>query len=230
VEVYVGKAMTITVMQIKSEEAEPWCKRKHYARRVPGITFAFGLYNDRILEGVVTYGSPPTPAVAQGMFADESMSGLVIELNRLCLDTQLKNAASIIVGRSLALLPRPKCVVSYADTGVGHIGYIYQATNFLYTGAVTAHDAEYIVNGVKTHARTLTARGITEPKKWARDNKVEMVLPKPKHRYIYLCGSRAEKQKMMKNLNYKILAEYPKGDSRRYDASAKIQTQGVLFV
>ena len=29
---------------------------------------------------------------------------------------------------------KPKIVVSYADTSKGHVGYVYQATNFIYTG------------------------------------------------------------------------------------------------
>jgi hypothetical protein len=32
------------------------------------------------------------------------------------------------------MLPKPTIVVSYADTAMGHIGYIYQASNFLFTG------------------------------------------------------------------------------------------------
>ena len=39
-----------------------------------------------------------------------------------------------LVGRSLRLLPKPSVVVSYADTAQGHVGYVYQAANFIYTG------------------------------------------------------------------------------------------------
>jgi hypothetical protein len=58
----------------------------------------------------------------------------VIELNRLCLRYNRKNEASFLVAKSLSLLPKPKIVVSYADTAQGHQGVIYQATNFLFTG------------------------------------------------------------------------------------------------
>lgn len=220
----------ISVFQIKSEEAEPWCKRRHYARRVPAISFAFGLYNGGKLEGVVTYGPTPTPAVTQGMFSNETLAQHVVELNRLCIDSKIKNAASILVGRSLDLLPKPKCVVSYADTAQGHIGYIYQATNFFYTGAVTAHDSEYIINGKKTHARTLTAQGITAPKEWAKENNIEIVKPKPKHRYIKFCGTLAQIRKMRGALKYPILSQFPKGETRRYDMGQSLPTQGVFFV
>lgn len=222
--------MDVSVFQIKSEEAEPWCRRKHYARRVPPISFAFGLYINRQIEGVVTYGSLSTPQVRNGMFKNDAFGENIIELNRLCIDSKLKNAASILVGRSLALLPKPAAVISYADTGQGHIGYIYQATNFLYTGAVTSHDSEYLVNGKKVHPRTLAAQGITAPKEWASKNGIEVVKPNPKHRYVFFCGSKSDRRKMLAALIYSIVSEYPKGDIRRYDCGADVQTQGVLFI
>lgn len=218
--------MPISVIQIKSEEMEPWAKRRHYAKRVPNISYAFGLYIHKELSGVISYGSPPTPQIKNGAFSDPAIP--IIELNRLCLDTPLKNAASILVGRSLKLLPGPSAIISYADSAQGHVGYIYQATNFLYTGAVTAHDSEYLVNGKKVHPRTLAAQGISNPVGWARENNIEQVKPLPKHRYVYFVGTRRERQYMRECLIYPILP-YPKGDVRRYDASGDVPIQGILF-
>ncbi len=221
--------MTVTVFQIKSEEAAPWCKRRHYARRIPPITYAFGLYVNEILEGVVTYGSLSTPQVRNGMFEDDAFGENIIELNRLCIDSEISNAATVLVGRSLKLLPKPKVVVSYADTNQGHIGYVYQAANFLYTGAVTAHDSEYLVHGKKVHPRTLAANGITAPKEWAKENGIEIVRPQPKHRYVYLHGSLAERRQMRRKLKYPLVGPYPKGPTRRYELGTPVPTQGVLF-
>jgi len=215
------------VKPIKSDEARPWLMHKHYAKRCPIIFHAYGLFNDKELVGVVTYGPPPTPAIKQAIFGGE-MQEVVLELNRLCVDSEQKNASSILVSGSLSMLPRPSCVVSYADTGQRHIGYIYQATNFLYTGAAVAHDSEYIVSGKKVHARTLASRGITSPKKWAKENDVEEVKPKAKHRYVYFVGSKTQRQRMQKMLAYEI-EQYPKGETVRYDASAKVATQVHLI-
>ena len=44
------------VLPIKSEESYPWLLQKHYAKRIPQIMYAFGLYDDEHLVGVVTYG------------------------------------------------------------------------------------------------------------------------------------------------------------------------------
>jgi len=214
------------VQSIKPFETEPWLLRKHYAKRMPLIQFAFGLFEDRILIGVVTYGSPSTPQIANGIWKMEKFQ--ILELNRLCIESNTKNAASFLVGRSLRLLPTPTAIISYADGLKGHIGYVYQSTNFIYTGAVTAHDSEYMVNGIKTHPRSLAARGITSPAKWAADNGYERIHAKPKHRYVYFCGNRSEKNRMLNSLAYPI-ENYPKGKTNRYDAGGIVETQSLLF-
>ena len=49
-----------------------------------------------------------------------------------------------------------------------------------------------------------------------------------KHRYFYFLGSKTERRKMKQALPYPI-QPYPKGDNTRYDASYKINAQGLLF-
>jgi hypothetical protein len=194
---------------------------------MPCVQYAFGLFEDNVLRGIVTYGPPPTPAIKQAIFGGE-MQDIVFELNRLCIDTPIENAASILIGRSLGMMPKPSCIVSYADGGQGHVGYIYQATNFMFIGSVTAHDCEFEVNGVKTHGRALTDRGITNHIEWAKANNVKMIKPMPKNRYVFFCGDRRQKRQMLSALKYPV-EPYPKGESRRYDASATVQIQGVMF-
>lgn len=214
----------ITVHAIQTAEAEPWLLRKHYARRLCSITYAFGAYRGAELIGVITYGMPASPSLCDGVCGVEYRDR-VIELNRLCCENS-KNIASILVGRSLQMLPKPLIVVSYADTGQGHVGYIYQATNFIYTG--------------KTDAGRKTPRAdrISESGKHGRhqgrlnggevDTTIQLVYRKPKHRYVFFCGDRRSKREMREALKYPI-EPYPKGDSIRYDASSPVQTQMRLF-
>ena len=121
------------VLPIKSFEVEPWLLEKHYAKRIPNIVHAFGLYEDKNLIGVITYGLPASNNLCRGVCGDE-WSDKVIELNRLCLLNNEKNQSSFLVSNSMKLLPKPTIVISYADNAQGHVGYVYQATNFLYTG------------------------------------------------------------------------------------------------
>ena len=52
------------------------------------------------------------------------------------------------------LLPNPRIVVSYADTEQEHIGVVYQATNFLYTG-LSDKRTEWRLRGSNLHSKTV---------------------------------------------------------------------------
>ena len=46
-----------------------------------------------------------------------------------------------------------------------------------------------------------------------------------KHRYIFLVGNKREKRQMLKKLKYPIIAQYPKGESKKYDIDDPHQIQ-----
>jgi hypothetical protein len=208
--------MTLTVRAIQNWEAEQWVLRKHYAKRMPPISFAYGLYEGVDLIGVVTYGFPASRALCRGLCGDQWVDH-VLELNRLVLADNAKNYASVLVGRSLRLLPKPRIVVSYADTAQGHVGYVYQATNWLYTGLSAKRYDSKMPDGETRHSRTLG---------WIKG--AELVERSRKHRYVFFLGSKKQIKQFREILNYPI-EPYPKGETRRYDASAAVETQMLLI-
>lgn len=222
--------LAITVRTIMPSEAEPWLLYRHYARRVCPISYAYGVYRGTALIGVITYGTPSSAPLRKGLCGG-TWSDKVLELNRLCCENS-KNIASILVGRSLRMLPKPRIVVSYADIGQGHVGYIYQATNFIYTG-LSAKRTDWKLKGQEhLHGATVAdmSRGQENRAAWMREkfgDAFYLSERSRKHRYIYLCGNKREKKQMMADLNY-FIEPYPKGDSRKYDASAQIQTQQIF--
>ena len=206
-----------TVESIKSQETYDWLLYKHYAKRIPSISYAFGLYKNKILKGVCTYGSPASNPLCVGVCGNE-YSRYVIELNRLCVNDNLpKNTLSYFVSKTLKLLPKPKIIVSYADTAQNHNGYIYQATNWIYTGK-TQERTDIGTNDGK-HSRHYDKN---------LDYKLNRLFRSSKHRYIMFLGSKSEKKKMFNKLNYKI-HKYPKGQNKNYDTSYKPIIQGKLF-
>lgn len=217
----------ITVTEVSSAEVEPWLLNRHYARRLCPISYAFGAWQETKLVGVVTYGTPLSSTLRSGVCGD-AWKHCVLELNRLCCDS-VKNLASILVGRSLSMLPKPSIVVSYADTKQGHVGYIYQATNFLYTG-LSANVKDWAIKGLEhLHNATIgdETRGMQNRTAFMREKYGDAFYLKErsrKHRYVYFCGNNKQKKQMKNALKYTI-EPYPKGDTRRYDASAKIDTQ-----
>ena len=212
----------MNVIPIDKATAELFVKQKHYSRRASVFWAAFGLEIGGKIEGVVVYGQP-SPAVQKHAFRDRDFR--LYELSRLVVQTTERNAASILVGRSLQMLPAPCAVVSYADTEQGHSGIIYQATNWTYTGATVSHDHLYMVDGERVHPMTLRDRGIFDPKRWAKENGIETVKPSPKHRYFFAVGDRRERRSIMARLAYPVIAEYPKSDQRRYDDGPTISVQ-----
>ncbi len=205
----------VDVVSIDKKTAERFIVAQHYSHRAPIFWAGFGLVVDGMIDGVVVYGQPSAP-VQRHAFSDRDFR--LYELARLVVQTTMRNAASILVGRSLQMLEQPNAVVSYADTEWGHAGVIYQATNWLYTGATKSHDHAYLVDGKRTHPMTLRDRGITDPKRWAKENGIVTVSPMEKHRYFFLNGTRAQKKKMRASLRYPVLPSYPKLDKVMYDS------------
>jgi hypothetical protein len=224
---YGKESNAMKVLPIKNEETYPWLLQKHYAKRIPQIMFAFGLYEENELIGVVTYGIPASPSLCMGICGKE-YSDKVLELNRVCLQNNDKNQASYLVANSIKLLPKPSIVVSYADTGQGHVGYVYQATNFLYTG-LSANRVDWTVKGLEhKHSKTLSDGMTLESIKEKYGDDFYYIERSRKHRYIYFHGTKTDKKILMSKLMYKV-EPYPKGDSNRYDAGDRVITQQLLF-
>lgn len=202
------------VVSVSKALAEQFVTSKHYSRRASIFWAGFGLEIHGQIEGVVVYGQP-SPPIQRSAFKGRNFR--LYELSRLVIQTPEKNAASFLVGGSLRALEAPCAVVSYADTEHGHCGFVYQATNWVYTGSTVSHDHAYIVDGKRVHPITLRDRGISDPKRWAKENGIETVKPMPKHRYFYLCGTKRQRAEMLEKLAYPVINAYPKCDPRRYD-------------
>lgn len=213
--------MTWTVEPLTKKQADFIITRRHYSRRAPVFWEAFGLVDeDGFIDGVVVYGQP-SPSISKHAFEDRDFR--LYELARLVIQTSKPNAASFLVGRSLRMLSeQPNAVVPYADSEWGHVGIVYQATNWIYTGATKSHDHAYLVDGQRLHPMSLRDRGITNPKEWAKENGIQTAPPMEKHRYFFLNGTPRQKKAMLAKLRYPVIGQYPKGDKRTYDAGEHI--------
>jgi hypothetical protein len=203
-----------SVKSIDNYITHDWILNKHYAKRIPSISYAFGLYDGIILTGIMTIGKPASPSLCDGICGKKN-SKYVYELNRLCVNEGLeKNTLSFFVSQCLKIIKENMILVSYADVGMNHHGYIYQATNWIYTGASKERTDIGIEDG--SHSRHY-------------DKNIDYSIRKfrsSKHRYIFFIGK--SKKQLAKSLNYKI-KPYPKGDNKKYDASYNPIFQIELF-
>lgn len=208
------------VIKINKKQADEWVRKKHYSKRPSIFWKGFGLVIDGRIEGIVVYWQP-SPPIQRYAFRDRDFR--LYELSRLVIQTDTKNAASFLIGNSLKMLERPCAVVSYADSNFNHCGYVYQATNWIYTGATKSHDHMYIIDGKRMHPMSVRDKyGVTDLKKWARDNGIKTEAPKKKHRYFYICAKGKARKEILDKLKYEVIDQYPKTEPNRYDDGEEI--------
>jgi len=204
-----------TTRRIDKATAKTVIEKLHYRKTLGIFWEGFGLYEGDKLVGVVCYGQPSAP-IQKHAFKDRNFR--LYELTRLVVDVGLTNCASMLISDSLKLLnEQPSAVVSYADTAQGHVGIVYQASNWLYTGATKSHDKLYMIDGKAIHPMTLRDQmGVTNPTLWAKTNGVVTAPPQLKHRYFYFNGNKYQRKNMLSKLAYPAVAPYPKAAKTRY--------------
>jgi hypothetical protein len=215
-----GATPTPALQQIKVKPvpfsmARQLLVREHYLHSFPGGTkLAFGAFVGTRLLGALTLGAGPANAysLVEGATPDDCLA-----LTRLWLSDELpKNSEGRFLGVVLRFLKRHtnlKFLVSYADPSQGHLGTIYQATNWIHTGLSQATPLYDIGNGRHYHSRTLShafgSHGLAHFQRHGID--VKLVPQKAKHRYLYFLDSTWRER-----LRVSVLA-YPKREESSED-------------
>lgn len=188
-------------LKIEYKEAIDFLLPRHYSGRKPNIKFAFGVFcNDNLL-AVCTFGKPASNTLCDGVCGKEN-SKYVYELNRLCRVDEYEKPLSEFVGWCLRQLKKENLIiVSYSDTGMNHNGYIYQATNFIFTGQTKQRLEFHVENGHSRHGNK---------------NSGYRKIRTAKNRYVYFCAKdKRQKKRWTESLRYKICS-YPKKENANY--------------
>ena len=201
------------------EAAKHAVMRWHYSRQMPKCKLVkIGVWEQGKFSGCIIFGLGANRHLASpfGLQSTE-----VVELVRVALGPGRKQPTSRCIAIALKLLrqqsPNLRLVVSYADSGQGHIGTLYQAGGWLYLGASTQ---SYIrVKGTIEHPRTLYDRygrqGQSIP--WLRqhvDPRAERVAMAPKHKYVFPLDKNLRRQMSAQALPYpKNAAEVTRSDA-----------------
>ena len=222
----------LSIREIDRKIAKEMIVKNHYSHRWTKVSVALGLFYsdgsshkffdepDEKLIGTICYGDPI------GRHSGASISTEIprenaYELVRLFIyDGYGSNIESYLIGKSFKWLrknkPNIKGLISYADPQEGHVGTIYQATNWIYQGnRIRPNDSwlfKWEEDGEWQHGRTIfpyygtndieKLRGLVPKDFWV---KKEL----RKHRYVYLLGSKSEIRKARKGLKHPQLT-YPK--------------------
>jgi len=197
------------IKRIESNQTKGFILNKHYAQRMPSISYAYGLFIDGKLEGILTIGKPASNSLCEGICGKEYKEK-VFELNRLVINEGLpKNTLSHFVSQVLKDLKQEDLIlVSYADEGMNHKGFIYQATNWIYTGKTNDRTDKYVPGG--KHSRHYDDK-YNHLRKYRTS----------KHRYVYFTNKKNRK-KYLEIMNYDV-QDYPKGELGRYELGDRMK-------
>lgn len=181
--------------------------QNHYAQKMPTATiYMFGLFKntDHILVGVMTFSHPV------GSKIQHDCPFPIIELTRIALINNEKNLVSWWMSRCFSFLQKPVLLISFADANKNHVGFVYQATNWIYSG-LSSINFNYIYHGKRVHHRTLGDK--------QRKN-LEIADPDqvPKYRYFYPLGSKKQRKEMIEYVKNRFgIFPYPKSDNQYYE-------------
>ena len=198
---------THRVLAIPYKEAKAAILANHYLHRMGSCSWAYGLYDEGRLAGVVTFGSPVSSTLCRGVCGPDEAPNLT-ELTRLWIeDGQPWGTASWFVARAMRQVPK-SVIVAFADPSVGHHGGVYQALNFVYTGLGPPRKRWFDPAHPNAHThRSATSRAANQT---LRDEGRLLYIPAvQKHRYVFFQGRR--KRTLREKLRYPVLA-YPKPD------------------
>ena len=137
------------------------CLEFHYAKRIPPVVMAFSVFMQSKFCGVVIYSHGASARIGSPFYGLDQRA--ILELVRVALNgKQGKNGTSEILSISIRLIkrlmPQIKLLVSFADPIQDHVGIIYQATNWIYTGREKNPGPRYSLNGESIHAMSVNAK------------------------------------------------------------------------
>ena len=176
------------VRPIPHSVARELLMRGHYLHSMPGGTrLSFGVFMAARLMGALTLGVGPKLGhrLVEGAMAEDCAT-----LTRLWLSDELPaNSESRVIGvvlRSLARHTSLKFLLAYADPAKGHVGTVYQATGWVYTGLSSPMSVYDLGDGVLRHSRSLGySFGSHSVKHFqASGVPIKAVTQSSKHRYI----------------------------------------------
>jgi hypothetical protein len=197
----------IQVKPVAVSVARKLIERGHYLHSLPGGTcLLFGVFIGSSLLGALTFGVGPTNAY---LLIQDAKPDDCLTLTRLWLSDALpRNSESRVLGivlRNLKQHTKVKFLVSYADPAQGHLGIIYQATGWLYTGLSEAMPLYDVGDGKLRHSRSLSHTfGTHSVQHFARYGIAVKLAPQSaKHRYVYLLDPTRQHRLMAPVLPFK---------------------------
>lgn len=200
------------IREISKEKALEMVRLYHYSSTLPKINkYYLGFYLNGELVGMMTlgYGTRPLHTIKKLFPTLESKDYL--EIGRMCMTEEMpRNSESQMIKQTIKWLKKNhkeiKILLTWADGMVGKVGYVYQASNFIYCGYSVGE--MYMKDGIKIHPRSMKSLLVKDGEK---DNRITVrptneqmkelnirYYKGKQYEYIrFLCG-KTEKKRLLK--------------------------------
>jgi hypothetical protein len=201
----------MTVGPVAASDVQEFAHRYHYTGVGNNANWRWGLWHGAVLLGIVSYNLP-TRSVCASVFGAEHLRR-IWHMGRLALaEDAPRNSESRLIGGSLRAITREHpevwAVLTYAATDVGHIGYVYQATNALYTGMSDERSVRYYTDqGGQRRGTHLDGTFVNASR--AAELGWQLQQGGRKHRYVYILGTKRQRRQRLAMLRLPSLP-YPK--------------------
>lgn len=215
-----------TVKEISKNEALTMIRKYHYSNTLPKINKHFlGFFLKEELVGVVTLGWGTRPRhTIQRIFPSLDTKDY-LEIGRMCMTDEMpRNSESQMLSQMVKWIkkniPEVKVLFTWADGMLGKVGYVYQASNFIYAGY--SGGEMYMKDGVKIHVRQMKGFLVPEGKKdtriTVRPTKEQMKqygiihFRGKQYRYLLFLCRKKEKKRLLKECRIELGNPRPKND------------------
>ena len=200
-----GDVRKTRIAPISRAQAEDFLARFEILGNVGLGVWHWGLLFEHRLLSVITFGTTCFGG-RRGWIARVG-NAFDMRVLQLCRGGTLPGTRKGVPSRAISLachamreLYGPFIAVAYADETLGEIGTIYQASGALYTGVTRPKgQANYIIEGKQRSAWQVRRMYGTRDRKRLReiDPSVEVLLLKPKHRYLLIGAGKPQRERIL---------------------------------
>ena len=191
----------LEMRELSFQESEKYITKNHYSHTISrSLVASLGFFYKGILVTAVVYGHPVGRNT--GKFLKVPIGTFAELVRAFSKDGLPKNTESFCLGKSFKYLkencPEIKYLITYADPNHGHVGYIYQATNWQYVGKSSKDGHPTIfIDGINAHPRSLYAKHGTSSIKELKDiygDRLQTAKKLQKHVYLICLGTKRDRK------------------------------------
>ena len=188
------------VKEISKEEALCMVQKYHYSNTLPKLNKHFlGFFLNGDLVGVITLGWGTRPLHTIKKLFPSLETKDYFEIGRMCMTEEMpRNSESQMLSACIKYVKKNykdiKVIFTWADGMLGKCGYVYQASNFIYTGYVGGEF--YLKDGIKIHVRSMKQLLCDDYKTDKRLTVRPTIEQMKQYRYIYFVCNKNEQKRL----------------------------------